>query len=114
MVDYCEHDYPTCSNCPSCEVDLLMARIELAERALTGSDERVQVQAQRKLKYEKPQIELSPCPFCGSDQGTAGVHLCVAFSSAPYIVECIACRGRTGGSQSFEEAAIIWNMRPSS
>jgi hypothetical protein len=73
--------------------------------------ETVQAKAEWELKNKKPKIQLSECPFCGRDQGTSGVHLCVGLGSAPYIVECIGCRGRTGGSQSFEEAAAQWNLR---
>ena len=60
---------------------------------------------------KKPAITLLDCPFCGAEQAEMGPHLCVADGIAPYIVECMRCRGRSGGSHSFEEAAQWWNTR---
>lgn len=72
-----------------------------------------QAEAKWKLTHGAfPSVKLEPCPFCGAGQGEHGVHFCVATGRAPYIIECIRCRGRTGGSQSFEQAALQWNLRP--
>lgn len=78
-----------------------------------STDEQVQAKARWDLQHGGfPSVRLESCPFCGAGQGETGVHFCVATQKAPYIVECICCRGRTGGSHSFEEAALLWNLRP--
>jgi hypothetical protein len=59
----------------------------------------------------KPAITLLDCPFCGAEQTSTGPRLDVADGIAPYIVECMRCRGRSGGCHSFEEAAQRWNER---
>ena len=75
-------------------------------------DERLKAKADWELKNgTAPVIALKPCPFCSADQGESGPHFCTARSTAPYIVECMRCRCRTGGSDSFRAAAERWNER---
>ncbi|WP_417352161.1 Lar family restriction alleviation protein [Gordonibacter pamelaeae] len=50
--------------------------------------------------------EFKPCPFCGSDQLLVEVG-----EDGGSHVECLDCRGRTGGCVGWDGAVSAWNSR---
>ena len=51
------------------------------------------------------EIELKPCPFCGSDDVT-----CNRFEDV-YYVECFSCSAKVESYNVLEDAVARWNAR---
>ncbi len=53
----------------------------------------------------KEQINLKPCPFCGSE---AEIR---AYTATTQFVQCIKCNAGTTACETSEEACLLWNKR---
>ena len=54
------------------------------------------------------EIELKPCPFCGSDDVVFGAAL-----EDEYYVECWDCSAKVESCNGLEDALAGWNARAS-
>ena len=52
------------------------------------------------------EIELKPCPFCGSDDVVFGAAL-----EDEYYVECFGCSAKVESCNGLEDAVAGWNAR---
>lgn len=52
------------------------------------------------------EIELKPCPFCGSEDVT-----CAAGLEGEYYVECWDCSAKVESCNGLEDAVAGWNAR---
>ena len=78
-----------------------------------------QAEANWKMEHGvKPLLQLSPCPFCGSEQAdydrppSTGPRLST-FQRGPYVIECNSCLVMGSPSVTPEMAAQAWNRRSS-